>query len=102
MISVPQNSTNRPSSPRSWRGAGERERKARGSQAFSLPDLLVVMAVIMVLVALAVPIIAKSRAQARQARCASNLKEITRAVLLYADDFNATLPQIDSRQQMGV
>ncbi len=62
------------------------------SFAFSLPDLLVVMAVIAVLAALVVPLWAKGVAKARQARCVANLKEITRAVLRYADDNQQTLP----------
>src|ERR1051325_8984825 len=65
------------------------------SRAFALADLLVIIAALMLLLAIAVPLLVKSNAKARQARCVSNLKEINRAVLLYADDYKGTLPVLD-------
>ena len=70
--------------------------------AFSLPDLLVVLGVVAVLIAVAVPMLARSRARSSQARCTSNLKQITGAVLLYADDYNGTLPSLESSQAKPV
>ena len=81
------------------RSACQRNRR---TGAFSLPDLLVVIAIIAVLAAVAIPIIARSTAKTRKAQCQSNLKEITRAVLLYAEEFSGTLPQIQPSQQTGV
>jgi type II secretory pathway pseudopilin PulG len=72
------------------------------AKAFTFPDLLVVIAVLMLLVAIIVPLIAKSSAKARQAQCLSNLKEINRAVLLYAEDYKGTLPLIDPSPQIGI
>ena len=72
------------------------------SRAFTLPDLLVVVAVVMVLVAVAAPMLMKSAARARQAQCVSNLKEITHAVLLYAEDYKGTLPALDPSPPTGV
>src|SRR5438552_3604352 len=69
---------------------------------FGLPDLLVVLAIVAVLVTIVVPVMARNGAKNRHARCASNLKEITRAVLLYADDFSGTLPQTSVNQQSGL
>ena len=72
------------------------------SRAFSLPDLLVVVAILMLLVAVAVPMLMKSAARTRQARCVDNLKEITRAVLLYSDDYKGALPALDPSPPTGV
>src|SRR5438552_11218239 len=73
-----------------------------GVSAFSLPDLLVAIAVLMLLLAITVPPLVKRNAQARQARCVSNLKEIERAVLLYADDYKGILPAQDRTPSTGV
>ncbi len=75
--------------------------KSQMRTAFSLPDLLVVIAVITLLVAVVVPMMMRSSARTRQAQCTSNLKEITRAVLLYADENKSTLPLADSSVQGG-
>src|SRR5438045_4062886 len=72
------------------------------SRAFGLADLLVVLGVLAFLIAIAVPILAKNAAKARRAQCVNNLKQITRAVLLYADDYKGTLPILDPSPQMGV
>jgi type II secretory pathway pseudopilin PulG len=62
------------------------------SGGFTFPDFLVVVAVLAVLAAVALPIVAKTRAEARQAQCLSNLQQINRALLLYANDNKNTLP----------
>ena len=72
------------------------------SRGFSFPDLLVVIAIIMLLIAVAVPMTVRSSANRRQAQCVSNLKEITRAVLLYADDYKGTLPLLDPNPAPGL
>jgi type II secretory pathway pseudopilin PulG len=64
-------------------------------QAFTFPDLLVVLAALMLLLAIAVPLLVKSSSRTRQARCVSSLKEINRAVLLYAEDDKGTLALVD-------
>src|SRR5436309_9736988 len=78
------------------------QREANRSRGFSLPDLLVVIGILMMLAALAVPRAIKSGAKTRQVRCVSNLKEITRAVLLYADDYKGTLPLLDPSPPIGI
>ena len=77
-------------------------RAAIQSRGFSFSDLLIVIAVIMLLVAVAVPMMVRSSARGRQAQCVSNLKEITRAVLLYADDYKGTLPLLDPSPAPGL
>lgn len=65
---------------------------ARKKGAFSLVELLVVLAVVMLLAALAVPSLLNMQDKAKQAACLSNLRQIGVAVSLYAADNNADLP----------
>ena len=73
-----------------------------GCRAFSLPDLAVVIGATMLVGSLALPALMRSRARSHQAQCIHNVKEITRAVLLYADDYKGTLPQLDAKGGNGV
>jgi len=66
------------------RGAGPRP--ADGS-AFTLIELLVVIAVIAILAGLLLPALAKAKEKGRQAKCTSNLKQISIGTTMYADDF---------------
>lgn len=59
---------------------------------FTLIELLVVIGVIAILAAILFPVFAKAREKARQAACASNLKQIGHALALYAQDYDETLP----------
>jgi len=58
--------------------------KARG---FTLIELLVVIAIIAILAAVLFPVFAKAREKARQSICASNLKQIGMAMLMYAQNY---------------
>ncbi|MDD3926076.1 MAG: DUF1559 domain-containing protein [bacterium] len=63
--------------------------KKRG---FTLIELLVVIAIIAILAAILFPVFGKAREQARKATCQSNLKQISLAMLMYAQDYDETLP----------
>jgi prepilin-type processing-associated H-X9-DG protein len=54
--------------------------------------LLVVIAIIAILAAILFPVFAKAREKARQTSCLSNVKEIMLAILMYAQDYDETLP----------
>lgn len=61
-------------------------------KGFTLIELLVVIAIIAILAAILFPVFAKARDKARQATCLSNVKQLTLALLMYADDNDETLP----------
>jgi len=55
-------------------------------KAFTLIELLVVIAIIAILIAILIPALNRAREQGRRAVCLSNLKQLTVAWILYADD----------------
>jgi prepilin-type N-terminal cleavage/methylation domain-containing protein len=64
----------------------------RTTRAFNLSELLVVLAVLGVLAAVALPVVANVKAKARRTQCTSNLNQVGRAELIYADANNKALP----------
>lgn len=61
-------------------------------RGFTLIELLVVIAIIAILAAILFPVFAKAREKARQASCTSNVKQISLAVLMYAQDYDERFP----------
>jgi prepilin-type N-terminal cleavage/methylation domain-containing protein/prepilin-type processing-associated H-X9-DG protein len=55
-------------------------------KAFTLIELLVVIAVIAVLMAILMPALGRAREQGKRISCLSNVKQLTMAWILYADD----------------
>ncbi len=64
----------------------------RRRSAFTLIELLVVIAIIAILAAILFPVFAQAREQARRSTCTSNMKQVTLGVLMYAQDYDETLP----------
>lgn len=63
-----------------------------GDDAFTLTELLVVIAIIAVLAAIAVPSLQAMMARGRDARCASNLKALGAGVHAFCADNNGLFP----------
>ncbi|MBC8136850.1 MAG: prepilin-type N-terminal cleavage/methylation domain-containing protein [Fibrella sp.] len=61
-------------------------------KGFTLIELLVVIAIIALLAAILFPVFAQAREKARQTVCASNLRQVGTAFLLYTQDHDERLP----------
>jgi len=57
-------------------------------RGFTLIELLVVIAIIAILAAILFPVFARAREKARQASCASNIKQLALAWHMYAQDYD--------------
>lgn len=60
-------------------------------KGFTLIELLVVIAIIAILAAILFPVFARAREKARQASCASNMKQLDLAAIMYATDYDGII-----------
>jgi prepilin-type N-terminal cleavage/methylation domain-containing protein len=61
------------------------------ARAFTLIELLVVIAIIAILAAILFPVLSKAKARGQAIACVNNLKQLTTACKLYADENNGEL-----------
>jgi prepilin-type N-terminal cleavage/methylation domain-containing protein/prepilin-type processing-associated H-X9-DG protein len=60
--------------------------------AFTLIELLTVIAIIAILAAILFPVFAKARAKGQETSCLNNMKQIDLGFLMYATDYDQRLP----------
>lgn len=77
--------------PESSKRRSVRLEQNRGA-AFTLIELLTVIAIIGILAAILIPVVGRVRESARQAVCVSNLRQVGVAIQLYIDDHNDVMP----------
>jgi type IV pilus assembly protein PilA len=68
------------------------QRKARSLAGFSLIELLVVVAIILIIAAIAIPNLLRARMSANQAAAVSNLRTITSASVIYSTTWGNGFP----------
>lgn len=73
----------------------------RRSGAFTLIEVLVVVAIIALLVAILLPSLARAREQARMAMCKSNSRQLMTGVSLYMADYKVTPATLSTWDQGG-
>lgn len=62
-------------------------------RAFTLTELLVVMAIIALMAALLLPVIGMIRDRALRARCAGNIRQLTMGIISYSTDNDGLIPR---------
>lgn len=78
-----------------WQERFARLSRSSKASAFTLVELLLVIAIVGILASLMVPALGRAKAQAQSAACMNNLRQLGIATRLYADDFQERLPSAE-------
>jgi prepilin-type N-terminal cleavage/methylation domain-containing protein/prepilin-type processing-associated H-X9-DG protein len=71
------------------------------AKAFTLVEMLVVIAVIGILAGLLLPVLSRAKDKGRQVVCQGNLKQVALAMAMYHGDFKDQFPGAGSKQTYG-
>jgi len=74
--------------------SGLRHRRSHQRPAFTLAELLIVIAIIAVLISILLPSLSAARRSANSVKCLSSLKQIGQAFLMYAQDYQRAYPVV--------
>ncbi len=66
--------------------------QGRLPRGFTLVELLVVISIIMILMSMLMPSLARAKAKAQQIKCVSNMRQLGMAASMYAADYNGEYP----------
>jgi prepilin-type N-terminal cleavage/methylation domain-containing protein/prepilin-type processing-associated H-X9-DG protein len=69
-------------------------------RGFSIVELLVVIGIITILIGIILPVVVIARRRGRDVHCASNLRQLTTAMTMYATEFNGWYPPNVGLQKM--
>jgi type II secretory pathway pseudopilin PulG len=75
--------------------------KPGADAAFTLIELVTVIAVILALAALLLPVVSRAKTESQRAICVSNLRQVSLATKMYADDNKDVLPQLGQPSRTG-
>ena len=69
-----------------------RKGSASGSGGFTLIELLVVIAIILILAAIALPVLARAAAHARDVKGVSNVRQCSQGLIQYSGNYDGCFP----------